>query len=133
LTGGLDSLPCAKANPDTLIMRHALAILCLLATPAAAQDFATGDEIMAALSGNTVIGSMVASGAYTEFYAADGKIRAADYEGVWSIQDSKMCFSYGGAEPSCWFVQIAGDQVTWASEAADEGTGTILPGNPNGW
>ncbi|MFM2390506.1 MAG: hypothetical protein RLZZ437_2061, partial [Pseudomonadota bacterium] len=35
--------------------------------------------------------------------------------------------------PSCWFVQIAGDQVTWASEAADEGTGTILPGNPNGW
>ncbi|MGL4320915.1 MAG: hypothetical protein ACRCS3_08635 [Paracoccaceae bacterium] len=114
-------------------MRQFLVILCLLSSPAMAQDLATGDQIKAALTGNTVIGSMVASGAYTEFYAADGKIRAADYEGVWSVRENAMCFSYGGADPTCWNVRLQGDQVTWVSGDADEGTGTILPGNPNGW
>jgi hypothetical protein len=116
-------------------MRQFLVVLSLLAAPAMAmsQDLATGDQITAALTGNTVIGSMAASGAYTEFYAEDGKIRAADYEGAWTVQGDTMCFTYGDAAPTCWGVRLNGDQVTWVSDAADEGTGTILPGNPNGW
>ena len=43
-----------------------------LALPAFAQDLATGDAITAAIADKTVQGSMVDSGAYTEFYAADG-------------------------------------------------------------
>jgi hypothetical protein len=114
-------------------MRQLLAILCLLATPAMADDLATGDQITAALTGNTVMGSMSASGAYTEFYTADGKIRAADYEGAWSVKDNTMCFTYGDTAPTCFNVRLQGDQVTWVSGETDEGTGTILPGNPNGW
>ena len=114
-------------------MRRLILMFCLAAAPAFAQDLATGDQIKAALSGNTVIGSMVASGAYTEFYAEDGKIRAADYAGAWSVQGDTMCFAYGDGAPVCWGVRLSGDQVTWVSGAADEGTGTILPGNPNGW
>jgi hypothetical protein len=115
-------------------MRHFLfAVLCIVAAPASAQDFATSDQITAALSGNTVMGSMVASGAYNEYYAEDGTIRAVDYEGAWSVKGNEMCFSYGGGDPICWNVRLQGDQVIWVSGATEEGTGTILPGNPNGW
>lgn len=114
-------------------MRGVLVALCLMAVPAYAQDMATGEQITAAISGNTVIGSMSATGAYTEFYAADGTIRAADYTGKWSVEADTMCFSYGEDPATCWGVQIAGDQVTWIVNGAAEGTGTIQPGNPNGW
>ncbi len=79
------------------------------------------------------MGSMAASGAYTEFYAPDGTIRAADYAGAWSISQDAMCFSYGGAAPTCWRVRLDGDTVTWLADGTVEGTGTILSGNPNGW
>ena len=51
------------------------ALLAVIAGPALAQDAASGDAIKAAITGNTVQGSMLASGVYTEFYAADGTIR----------------------------------------------------------
>jgi hypothetical protein len=114
-------------------MRLLLPVLYLFASPAFADGLATGDEIKAALSGNTVMGSMVASGAYNEYYAEDGIIRAVDYEGAWTVEGNTMCFSYGGGDPICWNVRLQGDQVTWVSGETEEGTGTILPGNPNGW
>jgi hypothetical protein len=120
-------------SPERFIMRLVISAFCLLASPAFAEGLATGDQITAALSGNTVMGSMVASGAYTEFYAADGKIRAADYEGAWTVEGDTMCFIYGDAAPTCFGVRLNGDQVTWVSGETDEGTGTILPGNPNDW
>jgi hypothetical protein len=114
-------------------MRHLFVVLYLMASPSLADGLATGAEITAALSGNTVMGSMAASGAYNEYYAPDGTIRAADYEGAWSVQGNAMCFSYGGGDPICWGVQLQGDQVKWVSGETEEGTGTILSGNPNGW
>jgi hypothetical protein len=114
-------------------MRQLFAVLYLFVSPAFAEGVATGEEIRAALSGNTVMGSMAASGAYSEFYAANGTIRAVDYAGEWSINGDQMCFSYGGGDPICWNVRLSGDQVTWVSGETEEGTGTILPGNPNGW
>jgi hypothetical protein len=111
----------------------ALSVACaLLASPLLATDLATGDAIRGAISGNTVQGSMSASGAYTEFYAADGTIKGADYAGTWTVEGDTMCFAYGEA-PDCWSVRLAGDQVTWVKDGVDGGTGTILPGNPNGW
>ena len=95
-----------------------------------AQDLAKGAEITAALTDKTVQGSMSASGAYTEFYGADGTIKAKDYTGTWAVEDDKMCFSYGEA-PDCWDVRIDGETVTWVKDGVDGGTGTIVAGNPN--
>ncbi len=106
-------------------------MLLAMATPAVAQDMASGAAISAAISGNTVQGSMSASGAYTEFYADDGTIKGKDYAGNWSIDGNKMCFAYGTDPTTCWAVQISNDQVTWVGDGGPEGTGTILAGNPN--
>lgn len=101
-----------------------------LATPALA---ASGAEISAAISGNTVQGNMDSSGAYAEFYAADGTIKGKDYTGKWSVEGDAMCFEYEGTPKDCWNVEISGDQVRWLKNGASQGTGTILPGNANGF
>lgn len=116
-----------------MALRRLVAVLCVLAFPASAAGQATGDEIRAAISGNTVQGSMAASGGYSEFYAADGAIKAQDYTGQWSIDGSRMCFAYGQDPATCWGARISGDQVTWVGDGGDEGTGTIKAGNPNGF
>lgn len=106
------------------------AVLTLVTAPAFGQDLATGAQIEAAIAGNTVQGSMLDAGAYTEFYQADGQIRGKDYTGKWSISGDQMCFDYGeGAD--CWSVRIDGSAVTWVKDGVDDGTGTILSGNPN--
>lgn len=115
-----------------MFIRLSVIALCL-ASPALADTLATAEQIRAAISGNTVQGSMTISGAYTEFYAADGAIRAKDYLGSWDIEEDQMCFDYGEDDDACFSLRLAGDQVTWVTELGDEGTGTILPGNPNGF
>ena len=105
----------------------------LFAVPAWAAALATTDAIKAAIAGNTVQGSMATSGAYTEFYAADGVIKGKDYTGTWTVEADKMCFAYGTDPATCYGVKLAGDQVTWVGATGDEGTGTIQPGNPNNW
>jgi len=92
-------------------------------------DPATGNEIMANIIGNTVQGSMEASGAYTEFYDGDGTIVGPDYTGAWSIDGDSMCFQYGEDPADCWMVEIDGDAVNWIKDGAVLGTGTILSGN----
>lgn len=92
---------------------------------------ATGEQILASISGNTVQGSMIASGAYTEFYGADGVIKGKDYSGKWRVNGDTMCFQYGQEPEACWQVKLDGDQVTWVKEGKDDGTGTIVKGNPN--
>jgi hypothetical protein len=110
----------------------AIAASFILASGAAwAGGAATGDQILSAISGNTVQGSMIASGAYTEFYAADGVIKGKDYTGKWRVNADTMCFQYGTDPESCWQVKIDGDQVTWVKDGKDDGTGTIVKGNPN--
>ena len=105
----------------------------LLATTsfAYAGAMATGEQISAAISGNTVQGSMIASGAYTEFYGADGVIKGKDYAGKWRVNADTMCFQYGEDPEACWQVKLDGDQVTWVKDGKDDGTGTIVKGNPN--
>lgn len=114
------------------MIRQSLAALVLLTAPAFAETLATGAEISAAVSGNTVQGSMTASGAYTEFYAEDGTIKGQGYTGKWTIEGDAMCFDYGEGK-DCWGVRIAGEAVTWVKDGADGGTGTIVAGNPNGF
>jgi len=109
---------------------YVASLLVLTSMPAFAQTLATGEQITAAIGGNTVQGSMLDAGAYTEFYQADGVIKGADYTGKWTIKDNQMCFDYGeGAD--CWSVRIEGEAVTWVKDSKDGGTGTIVAGNPN--
>lgn len=115
------------------ILRVLPILAVLLPGAAVAQDLASADAIRAAIIGNTVRGSMVASGGFTEYYAPDGSIRGPDYAGQWSIRGSQMCFGYDGNPASCWGVRVNGRQVVWVGSGGDEGTGTILPGNPNGY
>jgi len=110
----------------------AMLALGLSSVAAMAQDLATGAEISAAIAGNTVQGSMSASGAYTEFYAADGAIKGDGYTGTWTVEGDAMCFDYGEGK-DCWGVRIDGEAVTWVKDGADGGTGTIVAGNPNNY
>jgi hypothetical protein len=107
------------------------ALLLSTVSIANASEFATGDQIKAAISGNTVQGSMMASGAYTEFYAADGTIKGKDYAGKWRVNGDTMCFAYGTDPENCWQVRLSGSAVTWVKDGKDDGTGTIVSGNPN--
>ena len=108
------------------------AVLALAPLAATAETLATGDQIATAISGNTVQGSMLEAGAYTEFYQADGVIKGADYTGNWTVKDDQMCFDYGDGA-SCWSVRVEGDAVTWVKDGVDDGTGTIVAGNPNNY
>lgn len=114
-------------------MRRLTLLLAMVATPVAAEEAASGDAIRAAISGNSVQGNMLASGGYSEFYAPDGTIKGADYSGNWSVTGNKMCFAYGGDPAQCWGVIINGAKLTWMSDGGEEGSGTIKPGNPNGF
>ena len=77
-----------KGKPQ-MYLRATLASL-FLALPAFAQDLATGDAIKAAIADKTVQGSMVESGAYTEFYAADGTILGDGYTGTWTVENLSL-------------------------------------------
>ena len=72
-----------------------VAMLLAIGGNALAGATAAGDQINAAISGNTVQGSMIASGAYTEFYGTDGVIKGKDYTGKWRVSGDTMCFQYG--------------------------------------
>ncbi|MEM7074240.1 MAG: hypothetical protein AAGA28_15410 [Pseudomonadota bacterium] len=113
-------------------MKHFVcaAALSLIAAPVLAADTASGDEIRAALSGNTVQGGMTDGSAYTEFYEDGGAIKAEGYGGTWGVEGDQMCFDYGEGK-GCWDVRLDGDQVTWVKDGADDGSGTILDGNPS--
>ncbi len=109
-----------------------IAVTCLAMTVSAqAAELATGQQISSAISGNTVQGSMDASGAYTEYYTVDGVVHGLDYEAKWFVEGDKMCWLYEGSAEECWSALIDGDQVSWVKEGKTLGTGTILSGNPN--
>ena len=106
------------------------AFVALTVSPAFAEELATDAGILSAIAGNTVQGSMIDAGAYTEFYDADGTIRGDGYTGTWSVESDQMCFDYGEGA-GCWSVRIDGETVTWVKDGMDDGSGTILAGNPN--
>ena len=77
----------------------ATALSCGLGLPAFAQELASADKIRGAIAGNTVRGSMLASGGFVEFYADDGKIHGPDYTGEWSLRGNQMCLPTTAIRP----------------------------------
>ena len=111
--------------------KFSLAFAFVLATGSAAIAASTGEEIRAAVSDATISGNMDSSGAYAEFYQADGTIKGKDYTGSWTIEGNAMCFVYQGTPKDCYEVEVNGDQVRWLKEGKSLGTGTIVKGNAN--
>lgn len=98
---------------------------------AEASDKLSGEQIRAAVSENTVQGTMEGTGAYAEFYQGDGTIKGDGYTGIWAIEGDMMCFQYGSDPKACWEVIKDGDMIQWIKDGQVEGTGTVAPGNPN--
>jgi len=92
---------------------------------------ATGAQIRQAVSGHTVEGSMHGTGRYTEFYAADGSVRAKGYRARWSVEGDTMCWVYEGQPKDCWQVSLKGDQIKWIKGGKVLGSGTRVRGNPD--
>ena len=114
----------------TLTAALAAALFAAFAVTAQAGDTLSGEDIRTTVTGKTIEGEMEATGAYAEYYAADGTIRGDGYTGTWSIDGDLMCFDYGeGAD--CWSVGGRGGEVDWIQNGAVGGTGTIKDGNPN--
>lgn len=95
------------------------------------QALSTGTQIKNALSGNTVEGSMEASGRYTEFYSKDGKVLSKDYKAIWRIEGNDMCWIYKDQPKDCWQASIKGNSVKWVKSNKVQGSGTIMQGNTN--
>gem|GEM_PF-972550 len=120
-----------------LIRRHAVLCFGIMighagVTHAAEQNTpASGLQLKKAIAGNTVQGSMDASGKYTEFYAQDGTVRGKEYQAKWSIEGDTMCWVYTGQPKDCWRATIKGNQIKWIKDGKVQGTGTIVQGNSN--
>ncbi|MCU0870415.1 MAG: hypothetical protein MUF30_12620 [Burkholderiales bacterium] len=99
---------------------------------AAAPKRSTGAVLRSTVAGNTVTGSMDASGRYTEWYAPDGTVHGKDYRAKWTIEGNTMCWYYPGQPKDCWEAAVRGDQVRWIKDDKVQGTGTVLKGNPDG-
>jgi hypothetical protein len=115
------------------LRRTASTILLLAAAPHSYAASATSEQILAAVSGNTIQGNMDSTGPYVEFYAPDGVVFGKDYKTKWSVEDNKMCWVYDGSPKDCWGVEIEGDQVKWLKDSKPQGSGTVLKGNTNGF
>lgn len=103
--------------------------------PAAAAPTAAANrsDIVRALVGNTVEGTMENGSTYREFYARDGSIRTEEgATGQWRFNGDEMCFQYGTSEESCLGVTLAGRSLGWLDGNGNSvGAGEILKGNPN--
>lgn len=104
----------------------------ILAAPAFAGDFASKDEIQQTMADHTYAGGML-SGAFTEYYAADGTIKGEGYTGKWEATDNGMCFQYGDDPKNCWDLKIDGAAVTLVKDGKIDGSGVVVKGNTNGF
>jgi hypothetical protein len=116
-------------------MRYYLALFFLgLTSHAYSEDvltLASGKQIKKAMAGNTVEGSMQASGRYTEFYSNDGTVLGKGYKAMWRIEGDDMCWIYKDQPKDCWRASIKGASVQWVKNKKLQGSGTIVKGNIN--
>jgi hypothetical protein len=105
-----------------------------LALPASAAERLSGEEIHALVADKTITGTMVETGDYAEFYAADGTIRGEGYQGLWTVEGDAMCFDYGDDPAACWGVAVEEGEVLWLTDdGAIDGTGTLTEGNSHNY
>jgi len=101
----------------------------MLAWTAQAEGQASGDDIRALLSGNTLQGSSLKS-AYSEYYDPDGTLRGDGYAGSWKIEGDMGCMDYGKGY-QCWTGYIDGAATIWYKDGKVDAAGVMITGNPN--
>ena len=116
---------------QTSVISGLFALACFMTTVGAlAGNALSGDEIKAMMADTTVEGKMNDGSAYSEFYQADGKIKAKDYAGKWSVESDSMCFDYT-TQPGkmCYQIGRNATGIDWIKDGKVEGTGTVSKGN----
>ena len=121
-------------------MRRILLICsCLLAFPAFAQKL-KGDEIRVLFSGNSITGTYVDGGKFSEFHAMDGRALgdsgySINTDACWNTDGDKVCYHYGKFKERktyCFFVEKFDEELYLS--VADTGRlnaiAAIEPGNP---
>jgi hypothetical protein len=101
---------------------------------ATAADPLSGEKIKAIMSGATVEGTMSDGSTYSEFYQADGTLKAKDYQGKWTVEADAICFVYG-TDPAkmCFQVGQGAKGIDWLKDGKVEGNGTVSKGNINNY
>lgn len=89
---------------------------------------ASGDDIRALLSGNTLQGAS-SYGPYAEYYDPDGALRGDGYDGKWKVEGDKACMDYGEGF-QCWDGVIKGNANIWILDGEAHAAGFMFPGNP---
>ena len=98
--------------------------------PVIAGNPLSGDGIKAMMSDATVEGKMNDGTSYSEFYEADGKIKAKEYAGRWTIEGSTMCFVYSTKpQKMCYQIGQGANGIEWIRDGKVQGTGTVVKGN----
>ncbi|MEN3793457.1 hypothetical protein [Fulvimarina sp. MAC3] len=110
------------------ILASAAATVLAFTAPAFAQSSA--EDIREALVGNTFQGDM-GSAEYTSYFGEDGTYMDASGSGTYEITDEGVC--YPGTDFGCYQATIDGNQLQWSKDGKDEGSGTIVEGNPLGF
>lgn len=118
-----------------------LSLAACFAMPAFAEEMATGDELYAAIVGNTILG-VLQDKTYASYYGMDGRVltdfdstddsRTADIVGTWKIEGDRFCTSYSADDPICMEVRLDGDKITFFMYGMEQSTSTILRDNPHG-
>ncbi len=105
----------------------------LLASAAVADDMLSGEQIRAALSGNTLTGYKTDLGDIAVYFAPDGTLRDKDGAGSWSIADNNLCIELPDKPQTCWNMGREGDILHWYFDGEVLGEGTVKAGNVNGY
>lgn len=126
----------------SLLVALALALGALLVPGRAATEAQrlTGAEITALFTGNTVAGSYLNGGYFSEFHAEDGRALGdnglnLNTDACWNVDQDRVCYHYGvrpDRRTYCFFVERDGEKLNL--RVSDTGRlnaiGTMQKGNP---
>ncbi|GEM_PF-4722137 len=96
-------------------------LVCSLVTPLAAQEgpagTLSGDEITQAITGSTLLVTVMGGDQYQEYFAPDGSISMTGdsgvYDGTWRVIEDEICMKLAlPSNDGCWRVALDGDAVT---------------------
>lgn len=121
-------------------MRASLALAATLLVTQAGAEKLTGEAIREALQGNTLVGTYIYGGEFSEYHAADGRAlgdngHSINVDACWNIDGDAICYHYGPMKDRrtyCFTVEREGDLFRQFSR--DDGRlnaiARVLTGNP---
>lgn len=115
-------------------------LLLMLALPAGAGERLNGAAIKQAFTGNTVAGTYMHGGLFSEYHAADGRALgdngfALNVDACWNIDGDAVCYHYGARKDRrtyCFFVERDGEDIRLIVRDTGglNGVARIIAGNP---